>query len=165
MKKLCFATMIAVFMLVCTNGLQAQTTQTTLNQVELMKQLLGSWKCEIAKDTTEYSDSKPYGTGMYADFRYVTKDKIILEGKQLYGYDRQMDKFILTILIKGMDMQLAAMWFTSENICVVYYYKDIPNLEKASFKVELEFKSPDIMLFKTIVNNNIIKTDTFTRIK
>ena len=162
MKKICFTTMIAVSLLFYSNGIQAQTT---LNQVELMKQMLGSWKCEIAKDTTEYSDMKSYGTGMYADFKYVTKDKIILEGKQLYGYDRQMDKFILSILIKGMDMQLAAMWFTSENICVVYYYRDISNLEKASFKVELEFKSPDIMLFKTIVNNNIIKTNTFTRVK
>jgi len=33
MKKLCFATMIAVFMLLCTNGIQAQTTLTQIKQV------------------------------------------------------------------------------------------------------------------------------------
>ena len=76
-----------------------------------------------------------------------------------------MDKFILSVLNKGMDMRLAAMWFTSENQCVVYYLKDISNLEKASFRVELEFISPDIQLYKTVVNNNIIKTDTFVRVK
>ena len=99
------------------------------------------------------------------DFKYVTKGKVFLEGKQLYGYDKKTDKFILSVLIKGMDIQLCAMWFTSKNICVVFLYGDISNLEKASFKVELEFQSPDIMLYKTIVNNNIIKTDTFVRVK
>lgn len=166
MRALSLTTMIAVFLSLYTNGeLQAQTTQTKLNQVELMKQFLGSWKCEIAKDTIEYTDLKSYGTGLYADFKHVTKDKIFLEGKQLYGYDSKMDKFILSVLIKGIDIQLIAMWFTSKNVCVVYYYRDISNLEKAPFKVEIEFKSPNIMSFKTIVNNNIIKTDTFIRIK
>jgi hypothetical protein len=165
MKKFCFASAFVAFLLLCVNGVQAQTTETKLNQIELMKQFIGSWKCEVAKDTINYSDLKSYGTGFYGDFKYVTNDKVFLEGKQLYGYDRSMDKFILSILNKGMDMRLAAMWFTSENICVVYYYRDIANLDKASFRVELEFISPDIQLYKTIVNNNIIKTDTFVRVK
>lgn len=136
-----------------------------LNQVELMKQYIGNWKCEIAKDTIEYSDIKSYGTGLEGNFKYVTKDKIFLEGKQLYGYDKKMDKFILSLLIKGMDIGMGEMWFTSKNICVVFPYSDISNLEKAPYKVELEFKSPDVMLFKTIANNNIIKTDTYFRVK
>ena len=140
-------------------------TSKELNQVELMKQLIGSWKCEIAKDTINYTDVKSYGTGIYADFKYVTKDKIFWEGKQLYGYDKKMDKFILSVLNKGMDIQMCAIWFTSKNTCVVYLYSDITNLEKASFKVELEFTSPNVMVYKTITNNNIIKTDTFVRVK
>lgn len=51
MKTFCLTTMIAVFLFFCSNGMLAQTTQTKLNQVELMKQFLGTWKCEIAKDT------------------------------------------------------------------------------------------------------------------
>ncbi|MHC1730821.1 MAG: hypothetical protein AB9888_02120 [Bacteroidales bacterium] len=164
MKKLCSTSVFAVSLLFCVNGVQAQTTETKLNQIELMKQLIGSWKCEIAKDTINYSDLKSYGTGLYGDFKYVANDKVFLEGKQLYGYDRSMDKFILSVLNKGMDMRLTAMWFTSENQCVVYYLKDISNLEKATFKVELEFKSPDIMSYKTIINNNIIRTDIFVRV-
>jgi hypothetical protein len=157
--------MIAGFLLLGTKGIQAHTTQTTLNQVELMKQLLGSWKCEIALDTINYSDAKPYGTGLIGDFRYVAKDKVFLEGKQLYGYDKKMDKFILSVLRKGGDLQLCVMWFTSKNICVVYLYDDITDPEKATFKVEIEFKSPDVMLYRTIVDNNIIRTDTFVRVK
>ena len=165
MKKLCLTTACVVFLLLCVNGVQAQTTETKLNQIELMKKFIGSWKCEVAKDTINYSDAKSYGTGLYGEFKYVAKDKVFLEGKQLYGYDRSMDKFILSVLNKGMDIRLAAMWFTSENQCVVYYLKDISNLEKASFKVEIEFKTPDLMSYKTIINNNLTRTDIFVRVK
>ncbi len=63
MKKFCLTISIAVFLLICTNELQAQTTQTKLNQVELMKQLEGSWTGEIGKDTIDNYNFKPVGTG------------------------------------------------------------------------------------------------------
>ena len=89
MKIVCLTTMISA-LLFFTYGIQAQITDAKLDQMELMKQFSGNWKCEIAKDTIEY-----------ADFKYVTKDKIFLEGKQLYGYDRQMDKFIASVKLDG----------------------------------------------------------------
>ena len=164
MKKLVLTT-IVVFFSVCYFGIQAQTTQPQLNQIELLKQLQGNWKCDITKDTTEFWDGKSYGTGVYADFKYVSKDKIILEGKQLYGYDKKVDKIIFTVLVKGMDIQMGELRFTTNNICEVIPYSDILKLEKAPYKVEVEFQSADIMLYKTIVNNNIIKTVTFVRVK
>ena len=165
MKTFFSATMIAVFFVLSTNRIQAQTTQTKLDQVELMKQFIGSWKGEIAKDTIEFWDAKSYGTGVESNFKHVTKDKIVLEGKQLWGYDKKNDKFIISVVVKGMDILMGEIWFTSKNICVIPVYSDISKLEKAPYKMEVEFKSPDIMLYKTIVNNNIIKTDTFIRIK
>ncbi len=44
MKKICLTITIAVFLLICSSGIQAQTTQTKLNQVELAKQFLGTWQ-------------------------------------------------------------------------------------------------------------------------
>jgi hypothetical protein len=157
--------MIAACMLLISNALQSQTPQTTLNQVELIKQLLGNWKSEVGQDTVEYSELNLYGTGIYADFKYITKGKAFLEGKQLYGYDKKKDKFIVSVLVKGMDIQLGVLWFISEKIGVIYNFTDISNLENATFKIEVEFKSPDIMLYKTIVNNYIISTKTYVRIK
>jgi hypothetical protein len=136
-----------------------------LNQVELIKQFAGTWKAEVGKDTTEFFDAKSYGAGLYADFKYVTKGKIVLEGKQLWGYDKKVDKFIISVVVKGMDMQIAEVRFTSKNICEIIPFSDIFNLRKESYKLESEFKSPDIQLYKTIINNNIIKTDTYTRVK
>ncbi len=41
---------------------QAQTTQTKLDQMELMKQYLGIWKGELAKDTVMILNFTSYGT-------------------------------------------------------------------------------------------------------
>jgi hypothetical protein len=135
-----------------------------LNQVELAKQILGSWKCDIAKDTTVFWEQKPFGTGQDIYFKYVTKGKTVLEGKQLCGYDKKMDKIIFAHLIKGMDMELYAVWFISHKKFVIIPFSDISNPEKASIRWEGEFKSPDMYIETTIINNKPIKTETYIRL-
>jgi hypothetical protein len=147
-----------------TNGIDAQTTDAKLNQVELAKQILGSWKCDIAKDTTVFWEQKPFGTGQDIYFKYVTKGKTVLEGKQLCGYDKKIDKIIFAHLIKGMDMELYAVWFISHKKFVIIPFSDISNPEKASIRWEGEFKSPDMYVETTIINNKPTKTETYTRV-
>jgi hypothetical protein len=55
-----------------------------------LKQLQGNWKCDITKDTTEFWDGKSYGTGVYADFKHVSRDKIILRGNNFMDMDTVM---------------------------------------------------------------------------
>jgi len=153
------------FLIVIASQANAQTTQPELNQVELIKQLIGNWKSEINKDTVEYMETKSYGTGLECHKKYYYKDKIVMEGKQLYGYDKKNDKFILSGLFIGMDNQFCELWFTSKNKCVVYPYDDILKLQKSPFYVELEFKTLDIILFRLIVNSDVINTYTINRIK
>jgi hypothetical protein len=165
MRTFYLTTMIAVFILSCINRLQAQTTQTNLNQVELMKQFTGYWKCDTAKDTTRFWDVKSYGTGLECSLKVVTKGKVIMEAKRLWGYDKRVDKYIGLEVTKGMDMRIYAQWFTSNHKGVAVLYSDISNPEMASFKGEAEFKSPDMYIITTIVNNKPSKTDTYTRVK
>jgi len=136
-----------------------------LNQVELMKQFLGSWKCDIAKDTTAFYEGKSYGTGVDCYFKFITKGKIIMEGKQLRGYDKNVDKFIFSGMMKGTDMNVFAGWFISKNKYQFIPYNDISTPEMASWKIDGEFKSPDTILENTIFNNKPIKTNTWTRVK
>jgi hypothetical protein len=165
MKPFRLATIIVAFLLLCTNGIQGQNTQTKLNQVELMKQFVGFWKSDVAKDTICFWDIESFGTGIVGYFKYVTKEKIISEGKEIWGYDKTIDKCILSEMIKGMDIALYATWFISKNRCDMYLYSDFSNPEKASSKWEVEFTSPDVLIETTIVNNEVVKTDTYTRIK
>jgi hypothetical protein len=140
-------------------------TSKELNQVELIKQMIGSWKGDVAKDTTLFWDVKSYGTGLECYYKYVNRGKIVSEGKQLWGYDKRVDKNIGTQMTKGEDIVLWAVWFISKNKYEMLSYSDISNPEKASWKMEGEFKSPDMFVETYIVNNKPVRTDTYTRIK
>ncbi|MCX6328270.1 MAG: hypothetical protein NTZ85_01980, partial [Bacteroidia bacterium] len=140
-------------------------TSKEINQVELHRQFIGSWKSESAKDTTILWDVKSYGTGFEGYFKCITKGKIFIEGKQLWGYDKNLDKYSMSEMIKGMDNALYSSWFIATNKCVMLSYNDISNPDNASMKYEVEFKSPDILVQTTIVNNKPVKIDTMTRVK
>jgi hypothetical protein len=136
-----------------------------INQVDLMKQFLGTWKCDIAKDTTAFYEGKSYGTGLDCYFKFITKDKVVMEGKQLRGYDKNIDKFIFSGMMKGTDMNFFAGWFISKNKYIYVPYMDISNPDKASWKIEGEFKTPDMIFETYLVNNKSVKTETWTRVK
>ena len=136
-----------------------------LNQVELMKQFLGNWKAEFGKDTIAYFDQKAYGVGQEVFIKGTSKGKMISEGKQLWGYDKKLDKIIFASELKGQDLKIVALWFISINKYVGFQYSDISNPENASNKTEGEFKSPDTYVETHIVNNKPVRTDTYTRIK
>ena len=72
MKKLNLI-MIAVFFLVCSIGVHAQTSQTQLNQHELGKQFLGTWQANAGKDTIEVWDCQQYGEAFITNVSHVTK--------------------------------------------------------------------------------------------
>lgn len=61
MRKFFLATRIAVFILICSTGIQAQTTQTKLNQLELMKQFIGTWQSNVGKDSVDVREWQNYG--------------------------------------------------------------------------------------------------------
>jgi hypothetical protein len=60
MKKSCSITMITLCLLLFTNTIQAQTAQTKLNQVELIKQIIGTWQSNVGNDTVEVWENHPY---------------------------------------------------------------------------------------------------------
>jgi hypothetical protein len=164
MKALFTATSI-ILILFSANGKQEQTTQVKLNQVELMKQFTGFWKCEISKDTTRFWDVKSYGNGFECFLKVVTKGVVIMDAKRLWGYDKSKDKYIGLEISNRKDMRIYAQWFTSENKGVAVLYNDISNPEMASLKGEAEFKSSDMYVITTILNNKPVKTETWTRVK
>jgi hypothetical protein len=145
----------------------ARNTETSkeLDQVELMKQWAGTWKCDIAKDTTAVWVETLYGTGLEGIYKYTTKGITYMEGKEFAGYDNGFDKYIAAQMFKGKDIEIYAVWFTSKNKCFLLPFSDISNPESASFRTESTFISPEIEIDTTFVNNKPVKTETWTRIK
>jgi hypothetical protein len=162
MKTIWLPTLVVAFLLFCTNGSQAQNAQAKLNHYDL-KQNVGIWKSEIAKDTTSFRDFKSYGTGFVTDWKIVTKETTVNEWIISFGYVMEIDKYIITS--KGNDIQVYAAWFASKNTMLIIPYADISNPEKASWKMTDEYLSPDKFVETILVNDKPVNTTTWTRVK
>ena len=166
MKTFCLISIVAVFLLLYTNGLQAQTTHTKLDQVELLKQFLGTWKYELAKDTTIISEFTPFGTAIEDNYQIVTKGKILDSGNELLGYDKNSDRIITARLSKSSpDIEIMSWCWTSKNIFEGVRFQDITNPQNATFIMKIEFKSPDLFVMMFTQNNKVVASYTYTREK
>lgn len=150
---------------ILTGTASSQKSNLRLNQAELLKKFEGSWTCEIGKDTIAQWDMIPYGNGFDARLKYVTGGRTVKEGKGLYGYDKTLDKIVEAGIAKGKDIGVYVMWFISDSKWVLVPYGDLTAHEKASFKMEGEFKSPDNLVEINFIDNKIVKTKSWLRTK
>jgi hypothetical protein len=166
MKTFCLTTKIALFLLLYTNGIQAQTTQTKLDQVQLMKQFLGNWKAELSKDTVAILECKSLYNGFDFYYKTKTKGKTIFEERTFTGYDEKSDKLIKVFFSNSKpEFGILTLWFIKATVCKEIFFEDIPNPDKAKLKWIFEFKTPNLLLWSLIKNNEVVWVDTYKRIK
>lgn len=81
MKTFCLTIIIAVFFLICSNGIQAQTTQTKLDQLKLMQEGVGkTWQHVISKDSVEVSEMQQHGNA------FVQNVYLVVNGKKSFRF-------------------------------------------------------------------------------
>ena len=152
----------AIFQLIIIAGIQAQDSQSKLNQIELMKQFIGTWKCELGKDTFLITQTKPFGTGMISKSKMFTKDNVLDSIIQVFGFDKKADKFILAELIKSSQtIEICSTWFTSNKTGEIL----IINPEKAPLKFKFEFKSPTSLVQTAIYDDKVVKVVTGVKLE
>jgi hypothetical protein len=163
MKALFLNAVIAVFLFVCSNGLLGQATQKNLNQIELMKQWIGSWRTE---GTYLFTEVHAYGIdGLEGSQKIQVRDSIVSEEKMIFGYDKKSDKFILaSISNRRQGVNLMALWFTSEHICERIPFENISNPEQATSRAIIEFKSKDLTVGTYKEKNKPDRQYTTTRV-
>lgn len=165
MKTVYLTTMITALLL-CTNGIQAQTTDTKLDQMELMKQFIGSWKFESPDGSSMIFENIPFGDAMVGNTKFISQDTIFDQNKYLWGYDKKNDKIILAEIFNDTPvMEIDVIWFTSKNIVEGVLHKDISNPENASTKFKFEFKSQDAFILTVSQNSNIVAELAWNRQK
>jgi hypothetical protein len=64
-----------------------------------------------------------------------------------------------------MDMEIWALWFTSNNKYVITYYSDISNPDKSSFKMDGEFTSPNAYSETYFMNGKAVMKYNYVRVK
>jgi len=166
MKTFYIPRLLVVFMLLCSNVLQAQTIDTKFNQIELMKQLLGTWNTEFSNGNSMILDFTPFGNAMVGKVKstaYGVSEDVILE---IWGYDEGNDKIIVAEVFNNTPvMEIDVLWFSSKNVIEGVMQKDISNPENADLKYKIEIKSPDTFLMITKENNTTPSIITWNREK
>jgi hypothetical protein len=137
------------------------SAQSKLNQVVLMKKFSGSWKCVLGKDTLLIAENTPFGNGMVSSSQTTVNGKNLDSVKQLYGYDKKSDRFIIAEQIKSSPViEICNVWFTSETGGEIV----ITNPENAPLRFTFEFISHDLIVQRAIVNNKVVKEITLIRL-
>ena len=167
MKKTCLIHLIVLLMILCSGAVTAQPSQTAktrLNQVELMKKWIGYWRSEGTYITSEIH---PYGIdGLEGYQKAQIKDSIAQEHRFLYGYNKNIDKYISASISKNNSgLFLVVFWFTSANTCERIPFEDISDPEKASSKAIYEFKSKDQIIATFMEKNKPDRTFKIIREK
>ncbi len=161
MKTVCLTTMITA-LLFCTYGIQAQTADTKLDQMELMKQFIGSWKHDSPDGSSMIFENIPFGDAMVGNTRFISKDTIFDQNKYLWGYDKKNDKIIIAEIFNNTPvMEIDVVWFTSKNIVEGVLQQDISDPENASIKFKFEFKSQDAFILTVSQNSNAVAALTW----
>lgn len=154
MKKLGLTIVIVVSLFAISNGIQAQSTQAKLNQMELMKRWVGTWIGNIGKDTIFIIECNPFNKGFELYLKNEVKGKVVIDWKTLVGYDRKSDKLIEALIFDdNPEMMLLSMWFSSPSKCEEIFLEDSASPEKAINKWIFEFKIPDMLIWNELVNN------------
>jgi hypothetical protein len=165
MKKFCLPSAIAIILLLCANGIQAQTTHTKLNQAELMKQFIGTWK-NVDNDTTYIWECKSFGNTLEFIIKTETRGEVTIDAKSLLGYDRENDRLIEAVVdTESPEIYLCPCWFSSKTSFTQILWKDLADPDKADFKWDIEFTNPDSFVITEIRNNIKGEPHTYLRAK
>lgn len=92
MKKIVTG-LIAVFLLLCLNGVQAQTKTTSLDQLKLNQSFVGIWKADVGKDTTDLWEVQQYGNPSVSTGYRMIKDKKSFHFGENWVYSSKEDNF------------------------------------------------------------------------
>lgn len=92
----------------------AQTMEVKLNQIELMKQFIGTWEGEFANGMKITSNNKEFASGLLYKSDIIKDGKSIESVIQLFEYDNKIDKFIVAELKESKsEIEICSAWFST----------------------------------------------------
>ena len=119
----------------------AQSSGMDLDQVELLKQLAGSWEAEIGEDTTLTWEAIPFGKGYELIIQWKAKGEPYLSAKGIMGFVAGKQKGVMSILYPGGGIERAIGEFVSENQLVMEGFNF--DHSKILAKYEINIPTPD----------------------
>ena len=143
-KKIYLTTLVLVFLLTCSTGIQAQTAKPNLDQVKLMPQRSGTWEATSDKDTIWVREHQEYGKAFTANVYYIVKGTKTPYYISNSGFDTKDGKFKgFTLYAKGNYTTWIGLWTTDKKFSIDGVQNFKP--ESVSYKVEYFYETPTSM--------------------
>ena len=154
MKKIIFPMLVLPLIALCFSmNLQAQSSETDLDQVELMKQFIGKWITETGEDTTLIWEVIPSNKGYESNISWQAKGETYLTTQGILGFARGKQLVSLYHLWPEGGIGRDIGEFVSDNKMITERYAIEPKHVMAT--MEFNFITPD--KFKEIVKGRGMK--------
>jgi hypothetical protein len=165
MKKFCLTTAIVFFLLICNKDIQGQTMQPQLNQVELMKQFVGTWQNKVDKDTIDIWDCQQYGNAFVSTIHRLVNNKESFLLSENWVFSPMEGKFIgFTMLPSGNYMTWISSFIDENKWTGVYLLKY--NTDEVIGKFELTLDNPTEIVASTFNKNGVrMRVKNWSKIK
>ena len=142
MNKFYLTSMIAAFLLLFTNCIQAQTTQAKLDQLKLMQDWIGTSQQDYGIDTLEVMDFQQYGNAFIGTINRVINGKKSYWCTYNYLYSPKENKFRVFVFWPNGRYQTMIGSFTTEKKFCADIVQDF-NPEKVLRRVETVAETPE----------------------
>jgi hypothetical protein len=143
MKKT-FTGLIAVPLLFCLNGVQAQTTTTSLDQLKLNQSFVGTWQQDIGKDTISFWEVQQFEKATVSTATLKIKDKKSFIFADNWVYSSNQDEFKGVKIYPGGGYGTWIAKFTSEKKFSGDWVRNF-NPGEVTGKFEVIFETPSEM--------------------
>jgi hypothetical protein len=158
MKRVYLFVAVLSFLVITTGVLKAQTMQPQLNQVELMKQFLGSWQADYGKDTLEVWDCQQYGKAFLINVNQVIKGQKSPQYINNISFNSKEGKFYgFSLFTSGSRNTWIGSYVTEKK----FNGDLITNFNPALLwgKIEIIFESSSAFTFKTLNKDGVMTSE------
>ena len=152
MKKISALFIAGLITLCFSMGINAQSSEKELDQAELMKQLLGTWKVELGVDTTLTWEIIPFGKGYEFTSTWKAKGKSYATAKAISGFTWENQQVNMYWLMENGMISRDLGEFVSEKKLVMERFN--AKHTNIMFKWEMDFLTPDKNIVKSISKGN-----------
>jgi len=154
MKKIIFSIFaLSLIALCCSMNLHAQSSETDLDQAELMKQFVGKWITEIGEDSTVIWEIIPFAKGYETNLNWQAKGETYSSRTGIMGFTGEYRKVNWYILYSNGMIGRYLGEFVSDNKLIFKRFNfDHTNVFTS---YEIDFITPD--KYKVIAKSKGIK--------